>query len=180
MKRKTLILIALIALALTACDPKQYAMSTAAVSASLVQLDQRYTAVQLLIDGNMRKFTKRDQARLRKIGANIDDLRHTAHALITDSGGVAHALVSADKIRTLFAIARSTYGEAKSIIHKRINKFTVEDQITLHEFDTIAVRLNDNLQKVLTAPDGTDITPQISDALSIASTAAKLLIPLLL
>ena len=163
-----------LALTLTACteDQRQFAIDSAQVSAALVTLDNQFDQALTRIDRKV--FTTAELEKLDKAVEDLKQLRQGLKGLVKENGGLGLLLMNADYAGRLFALGKQAYLEAKAVIVPHIGELPLAEQLLLNDMDLAAQRLDGAMASITTAPDGTDITPYVRDALLIARSVAEL------
>jgi len=168
----TLILAAAILLAACTEDQRRFAIDAAQVSLSLATINTQFDLAVANVDRSV--FSAEEQARLDAAIGALRALQTSLKTLITQRGGVGQLLLNVDETGRLFAQGKQAYLDAKAVIVPHLKDLPLEDQRMLSEMDRSAKRIDQALQAITTAPDGTDITPYVHDALLIAKGVATL------
>jgi hypothetical protein len=169
-----LFLIVVWALFLTGCteQQRQFAIDSATVSASLVTLDHQFEHALAKIDRSV--FSEEELVTLDKAVGDLQQLRQELKGLVKERGGVGMLLMDMQHASRLFAMGKQAYLDAKAVIVPHLTELTLADQLLLSDMERAAKRLDAAMVSITMAPEGTDITPYIRDALVIARSVAEL------
>lgn len=166
---------------LNGCQPqleksKHYAVNTAVVTQSLIQLDSQFDKTDATIMNLMGALNDQDFQALIATARELKQLRKTVHETLQASGGLPQFLINAEQVKKLYLKGGDSYTRARVIIEKYWGGLPQSTQLQLLVFDKQAIRLNNAMTQLLKAPDGSDITKTIQDIIAVGAAAAKVLV----
>lgn len=174
MKRPLFYMVMLFTLLLTACSnqpiaPKRvalYALDITITTSTLNQLSHELSQIEPLIRG--------DQP-LTQLYTELLNIRDEFSDLLNDGGGsLSMALISADTSIALYRRGAAIFRQGRSILESQERRYTPDQHRQLRRINTLGIRLDATIKRLLNAPNGTDITHTTTELLSLAAGVARL------
>lgn len=178
MKTIKLTLTAVLFLFLVSCSTtqKNYAIQASSTMAQANFLRMQYEDVAAEVNRNIATFSAQEQESLVKLDGTFKMILSRMDNIFSKE---MPTMTVADA-NYLYTLCKGAYIQAAGIIRPHLDEFSAADKMRLEMFDTDVQALSTQIETLLHSPENKDISASLMLMGTIAGSALKIILPLVL
>lgn len=178
MKHYKLTVAAILCLFLLSCSTtqKHYAIQASSAMAQANYLRMQYEDISTAVNRNILSFSPQEQESLVKLDETFKMILNRMDNLFNKSTPT----ITLTDANYLYTLCKNAYIQSRDIIKPHLDEFSQTDKMRLEMFDNDVVALSEQIESLLHDPENEGISASLMLMGTIAGSALKIILPLVL